>query len=112
MPKSHFTINKLKEKQRRGSKVKGIGVILVAQLLFCSFMSVSAQSEVSFTSKDTFRIPTKNSSIRFAINGTYETATLLDGVWTFHNLYLVNSRGIDKLNLTISAADCDLTVYP
>ena len=94
------------------SMVTVIVVCLVAQLLVSSFMSAEAQSEVPFTSEDIFKIPSKNSSIRFASNGTYEIATLEDGGWSFQNLYMFDSRATEKLNLTISATDCDLTVYP
>lgn len=113
MTKPHFLINTTKELQRRQSTVTVIGVIfLVSQLLSCSVVSVSAQSEVVFTSEDMFEIPSQNSSIRFASNGTYEAATLEEGFWSFQNLYMFDSRATEKLNLTISATDCDLTVYP
>ena len=112
MTKPHFLTNTTKELQRRQSTVTVIVVCLVAQLLVSSVVAVSAQSEVSFTSGDVFGIPSKNSSIRFASNGTYEAATLEDGVWSFQNLYMFDSRATEKLNLTISATDCDLTLYP
>jgi hypothetical protein len=73
---------------------------------------VKAYSDFSFTSEDVFRIQSKNSSIRFANNGTYESANLENGVWVFKNLYISNSRAAEKLNLTISATDCDLTIFP
>ena len=111
MTKPQFITTNTKEMQRRHSTVTGVGVILVVQLLFCSVVYVEAQSEGSFTFEDVFEMPSKNSSIRFAANGTYEAATLADGVWSFQNLYMPDSRGIEKLNLTISATDCDLTVY-
>ncbi len=103
----------MKELQRRNSTLTIIGVIvLIAQLLFCYVVPVSAQSEVSFTSDDIFEIPSLNGSIRFATNGTYKSANLEEGAWTFQSLYIPDSRGVEKLNLTISATDCDLTVYP
>ena len=113
MTKHHFLKNSIKQQQRRKSIVAVTGTIfLVTQLLFYSFVSVSAQSEVVFTSEDIFEMPSKNSSIRFASNGTYEVARLEDGVWSFQNLYMSDSRATEKLNLTISATNCDLTVYP
>lgn len=103
----------MKQLQRRKSIAAVTGMIfLVTQLLFCSFVSVSGQSEVVFTSEDIFEIPSKNSSIRFASNGTYEAAILEDGFWSFQNLYMFDSRATEKRNLTISATDCDLTLYP
>jgi hypothetical protein len=113
MTKSLFLTKIQKELQRRKSIAAVTGTIfLVTQLLFCSFVSVSAQSEVVFNSEEIFEIPSKNSSIRFASNGTYEVARLEDGVWSFQNLYMFDSRATEKLNLTISATDCDLTIYP
>ncbi len=113
MTKPHFLKNSIKQLQKRKSIVAFTSAIfLLTQLLFCSFVSVSTQSEVGFTSEDIFEMPSKNSSIRFASNGTYEVATLEDGVWSFQNLYIFDSRTTEKLNLTISATDCDLTVYP
>jgi len=113
MTKSLFLTKIQKELQIRKSIVAVTGTIfLVTQLLFCSFVSVSAQSEVVFTSEDIFEIPSKNSSIRFASNGTYEVARLEDSVWSFQNLYMFDARATEKLNLTISATDCDLTLYP
>jgi hypothetical protein len=113
MTKPHFPKKWIEQLQRRKSIVAVTGTIfLVTQLLLCYFVSVSAQSEVVFTSEDIFEMPSKNSSIRFASNGTYEIATLENGVWSFQNLYMFDSRATEKLNLTISATDCDLTIYP
>ncbi|MBN1784363.1 MAG: hypothetical protein JW815_01305 [Candidatus Bathyarchaeota archaeon] len=113
MTKSLFLTKIQKELQRRKSIVAVAGTIfLVTRLFFCFFVSVSAQSEVVFTSEDIFEIPSKNSSIRFASNGTYEVARLEYSVWSFQNLYMFDSRATEKLNLTISATDCDLTIDP
>ena len=77
-----------------------IGVIvLIIQLLLCFVMSVNAQSEVSFTSEDIFEIPSQSSSIRFATSGTYKSANLNDGVWSFQSLYMTDSRGIITTDL-------------
>lgn len=109
----HFIPNNMKELQKRHSTVTGVGAIfLIIQLLFGSTLSVNAQSEVSFTSEDIFEMPSKNSSIRFAVNGTYEEAKLEDGVWSFQSLYMSDLRGTKKLNMTISATECDLIFYP
>jgi len=112
MIRPHFATNILKELQKKHSTITLFVVCLILQLLVCSAMSVNAQSEVPFSSENLFEIPSKNSSISFATNGTYQAATLEDGVWSFQNLHIANSRATDKLNLTISATDCDLTIYP
>jgi len=106
-----FATNILRELRRSHLTVTVIFVCLIAQLLVCSAVSVEADSEVYFSSENVFEIPSKNSSISFGTNGTYEAATLEDGVWSFRNLYIADSRAKDKLNLTISATDCDLTFY-
>ena len=103
----------MKELQRRLPMLTAVGVFcLVVQLLYCSVGSVNAQTEVPFTFEDVFEMPSQNGAIRFAANGTYESANLEDGFWTFRNLYMPDSRGVEKLNLTISATDCELTFYP
>jgi hypothetical protein len=103
----------MKELQRRLSMLTAVGVFcLVAQLLSCSVVSVNAQTEVPFTFEDVFEMPLQNGAIRFAANGTYESANLEDGVWTFRNLYIAASRSVEKLNLTISATDCEVTFFP
>ena len=106
-------VRSMKKLRRRNATVTIIGlIVLVTQPLFDSSLSVSAQSQVSFTSKDIFEIPLLNGSIRFAANGTCESAKLEDGVWIFQSFYMSNSRAAEKLNLTISATDCNLIVYP
>ena len=112
MTKPCFVASTTKKLQRRHSKATIVAVCLVAHLLLGSIVVVEAQSEVSFNFNDVFEIPSKNSSIRFAANGTYESADLEDGVWTFRNLYMFESRSAEKLNLTVSATDCDLTFFP
>jgi hypothetical protein len=47
-----------------------------------------AQPQTAFTIADKFIIPQYNSSISFAINGSYSAATLENGFWTFKNLKL------------------------
>ena len=51
-----------------------------------TYLSVHAVSTTSFLPTDTFAIPENNSTIAFAYNGSYETATLVNSTWFFTNL--------------------------
>jgi hypothetical protein len=84
--------------------------ILVLSLSCFGFFA-HGQSETVFTSTDKFDIPVNNSSIRFAVDGTYEQASLENGSWSFLNLRLNNSqRGAEELNLKVSAKDAKVTI--
>ncbi len=100
--------------QRRTlSVLTGISVfVMIVQLVSCFDILADAQSEIAFNAVDKFEIPSNNSSIRFATNGTYEMASLENSVWTFENLYFSNSLGTKKLNIKVSATDCDVTINP
>ena len=90
-----------------------IGVIFLIILFFNSLIFiVIAESEIPFTTNDKFLIPLKNCEFNFAINGTYEMAYLENDFWIFKNLDFSNSRTSEKLNLKISATECNLTIYP
>lgn len=90
-----------------------IGVLLLTIEFFNSLIfTVSAESEISFTTNDKFCIPSKNSEFRFAFNGTYEMVNLENDFWIFNNLDFSNSRASEKFDLKISASDSNLTIYP
>jgi hypothetical protein len=84
--------------------------ILVSTFISC-FRDVEAQTQVNpvFTSGDKFSTPGFNNTIRFAVNGSCTSITLKDGTWVFTGLKLGYSR--NAANLSISAADCNLTIY-
>jgi hypothetical protein len=87
-------------------------VLAIVILTFISFYpDVEAQTEVNpvFTSRQTFSTPGYNSTIRFAVNGSCTSITLKDGSWTFTGLRLGYSR--NAANVSISAVDCNLTIY-
>jgi hypothetical protein len=73
---------------------------------------VKAQSEIYFTSKEIFEMPQNNGSFHFETGGSYKLANYKNGVWTFEELYINNSTASEKLNLKISATNCNLTIYP
>ena len=60
-----------------------------------------AQPQTAFTTADKFSIPQYNSSISFALNGSYSAATLENGFWTFKNLKL-DSQNTTFLGLNAS----------
>ena len=84
--------------------------ILLNQIFLMGIILIYAENEISFTSDTLFEIKSNNSSIRFSINGTYEKATLENGTWNFHNLQFINSQNKEKLNLTVSAKNCQVTI--
>lgn len=103
----------LNSQKRLISSLAGvILVVMVAQILSSFVVLVNCESEVSFTSGDTFEIPEINGSIRFAADGTYTSARLENITWVFENLHFPVSRSAEKLNLTVSAIGCDLVISP
>jgi hypothetical protein len=83
-------------------------VLLVVLVLPSTCLTAQAQSDVNFTSKDTFAIPASNGSINFAVNGTYTSASLDNDIWTFVNLQLDNLQPLEKLE--VSAQNCNVTI--
>ena len=57
-----------------------------------------------------FNIFQSNGTISFSVSGTYEQASLENGSWTFVNLHLSNSQQIQRLNLTFSAENSNVTI--
>ena len=92
-------------------------VILLSPL---TYPPAHAAATTNFSSTDTFAIPENNSTIAFAYNGSYETATLVNSTWVFTNLQLTLSNltsNNDPLldspntgNLGITAQDCNITI--
>ena len=78
-----------------------------------------AQTTTHFTTTDKFAIPTQNSTLTFALNGTYISAALENGTWTFRNLRFEDPKlpyfdlsGINSVgNLSFSARDCNVTIW-
>ena len=87
-------------------------IFFISFFLFSLFFLAKAQSEIYFTSEKLFAMPQNNSSFRFDTGGSYKSANYENGVWTFKELYINNSTATEKLNLKLSATDCDLRIYP
>lgn len=89
-----------------------IAFFIIVQLTLSCVVLGYCQSETTFTVNDTFEIPATNSSIRFAVNGTYENAVLENNTWFFDGLHFSRFFATEKLNITVSAMSCHLTINP
>src|SRR3990170_1034721 len=95
---------------RNSISVVTIAFPIIVLSLSCFGFFARGQSETAFTPTDKFDIPVNNSSISFAVNGTYEQASLENGSWSFLNLRLNNSQTTEKLGLKVSANDSKVTI--
>jgi hypothetical protein len=84
--------------------------ITFIQPFFCFTVLVYSETEIEFTPDNRFEIPSNNSSITFSTNGTYEMASLENGIWIFESLHFVNSQVQEKINLKVSATNSDVTI--
>ena len=71
---------------------------------------VYGQSEIAFKTTDSFEIPNTNGSINFAVNGTCEKINLENNRWNFISLQLNNNQNEEKLDLKVSAKECNVTI--
>jgi hypothetical protein len=92
-----------------------LGVILVLACLAligtaCTTgNNASAQTPTPFTTTKPFSIPQNNSTIYFALDGTYTQATLENDTWVFTGLAFSNSVTLNAFN--VSAQDSNVTLY-
>ena len=70
---------------------------------------LQAQTVTRFTGDTEFAIPSKNASVRFAFNASYDDAPLQNGTLVFKNLAI--NETIPLGNLTVSAKDSQVTIY-
>ena len=87
-----------------------IAFALITLFLSCSSLFAHGQSEIAFTPTNRFDIPVNNSSISFAVNGTYEQAYLENGFWNFVNLRLASTQRIGTINLNVSAQNSNIKI--
>jgi len=92
-------------------------ILILANPQFCA--TSQAQTQTTFTTADKFGIPQYNSTISFALNGSYSAARLENGFWTFKNLNL-DSQDLSFLGLNatqglgelrISAQNSNVTIW-
>ncbi len=74
-------------------------------------LPVQAQTETAFTPDDKFDIPTNNSHIRFATNGTYTQAALENGTWVFQNLNINGSTSLPLFKASAQNSNMTITSY-
>jgi hypothetical protein len=85
-------------------------VVIIIALLF-PFSSVNAENQTAttFMPSDRFSIPELNSTISFALNGSFTSASLVNHSWVFTNLRLNGSQSSG--NLTISVENSNITIF-
>jgi hypothetical protein len=84
-------------------------IILLATLISCTYPTAQTQTRQNFTPTDRYDIPQLNGSIRFAVNGSFQSATLENNTWIFNDLRLNISR--PQSNLKISAENSNITIF-
>jgi hypothetical protein len=88
----------------------GLAAAILLILVFPSlYPNAKGQDAATFTPQDKFSIPELNGSISFALNGSYSSATLENGTWSFNDLNLNNSQPLG--NLKVSAENSNLTIW-
>jgi len=89
----------------------GLGIVILLAVLFFFYFYPSAQAQTrqSFTPSDSFDIQSLNGSIRFALNGTFSSATLENDTWVFNDLRFNISR--PQGNLKVSAENSNMTIF-
>ncbi len=89
--------------------VIGFAMIFLFLSNFCC--SVIGQSETGFTTTNKFDIPLLNSSVSFGADGNYKKALLENNEWHFFNLHFNSVQSAEKLDLRVSAKDCEVTIF-
>ena len=88
----------------------GLAAAILAILFLPLFYpAVDAQNATNFHAQDKFSIPELHGSIRFALNGSYSSATLENDTWTFTDLSLNGSQILG--NLKVSSENSDLLIW-
>lgn len=87
----------------------GVTVLLVFVTMSSLLSGVEAQSRVDFSSSDSFSIPQLNASIRFAYNGSFSSAVIVNDTWVFKDLAINSSRLLGDLK--VSVQDSNITIY-
>jgi len=88
-----------------------IGFAMIFLFLSSFGFFAIGQSEIGFTTTDKFDIPLFNSSVSFGADGNYEKALLENNVWSFVNLRFDSVQSAEKLDLRVSAKDCEVTIF-
>jgi hypothetical protein len=81
---------------------------VLAVVIILLLHNAKAQNETIFTQNITFDISTQESKISFGVNGTYTSATLTNGTWSFTNLKLNGSQTLNSFK--VSARNSNITI--
>jgi hypothetical protein len=82
---------------------------LVIAALACTFLPLGfGQTRTDFTTTDVFPIQELQGSIKFALNGSYTSASLQNNTWVFKDLSLNSSRILGDLK--VSAENSNITI--
>jgi hypothetical protein len=92
-------------------------ILLLANPQLCG--TTQGQTQIDFTTANKFNIPKYNTTISFALNGSYSAATLENDFWIFKNLKLdfqdLSFLGLNATQslgeLRISAQNSNVTVW-
>jgi hypothetical protein len=87
----------------------GLVAVIIVVIFSYDCLNVQAQTRTPFLSSDRFNIPDFNSTISFAQNGSYSSATLQNDTWTFNDLRFNISQPIG--NLKVSAENSNMTIF-
>jgi hypothetical protein len=102
-----FPVNMTLEKSN-SAVLKDITAALIIVVLLQVCPIAIAQTDTNFTPADSFHIPSHNTIISFAVNGTYANAKLRNDTWNFADLRLSGSQPLE--NLEVSAQDSNVTI--
>jgi hypothetical protein len=83
-------------------------VFLFATLCPAAAPNAEAQTATAFTPADKFPIPQNNGTVSFAVNGSYSSATLTDGMWVFTDLRLNDSDF--QRTMKVSTLNSNMTI--
>jgi hypothetical protein len=87
----------------------GLVAVFLTALAFSLFCpSIQAQTRTTFTSSERFSIPQLNGTISFAENGSYSSATMENGTWTFTDLRFNQTQSMGTLK--VSAENSNMTI--
>jgi hypothetical protein len=104
---------------KKAAYAAAISTLILLVMLSSTPIHAQTGTQIHFTVADKFAIPTQNSTITFALNGTYTSATLEDDTWAFKELRFDDPRipyfdlsGVQNVgDLRVSAQNCNLTVW-
>ena len=82
--------------------------IILAVVILLLLHNAKAQIETIFTQNTIFDISTQEGKIRFGVSGTYTSATLTNGTWSFTDLKLDGSQTLDIFK--VSARNSNITI--